>query len=209
LKAAIRSALSPLLYHYPPFTLAPERLYLFLHYLVQTREARGSVVEIGCNLGGTAIVAKQMLDNLKIDKPYLCIDTFDGFVSDQFTHDAALGTPSRNRHLFSGKPKKLIAKILAQHNASSIELMQGDITALPVERLPAACSVVLADVDLREPTLASLEKFWPRLSPGGVILVDDCAEGSSWQARSAYSQFCKSIGLPEHYQHGMGILQKA
>ncbi len=33
-----RSALVPLLYRYPPFALAPERLYLFMHLLVETKD---------------------------------------------------------------------------------------------------------------------------------------------------------------------------
>ena len=78
LKKIARSALAPLLYRYPPFTLAPERLYLFLHHLIETRDVPGAVVEIGCNLGGTAIVARKMLRRLDMNKRYICIDTFDG-----------------------------------------------------------------------------------------------------------------------------------
>ena len=48
----------PLLYRYPPFVLAPERLYPFMHHLIQTKDVPGAVVEIGCNLGGTAVIAK-------------------------------------------------------------------------------------------------------------------------------------------------------
>src|SRR6185312_16990641 len=58
LKRMARNALAPLLYRYPPFTLAPERLYLFMHTLIETRAIPGAVVEIGCNLGGTAIIAR-------------------------------------------------------------------------------------------------------------------------------------------------------
>jgi O-methyltransferase len=79
---------------------------------------------------------------------------------------------------------------------------------LPEEDLPDTCSVVLIDVDLTEPTLVSLERFWPRLAKGGVILVDDCAEHSSWKARIAYERFCGTNGLPPVYRFGMGVLVK-
>jgi O-methyltransferase len=72
IKKIARSALAPLLYRYPPFTLAPERLYLFMHYLIETQDVPGAVVEIGCNLGGTAIIARKMLRRLGMDKPYVC-----------------------------------------------------------------------------------------------------------------------------------------
>jgi hypothetical protein len=208
LKRMGRTALAPLLYRYPPFTLAPERLYLFLHHLIETRDVPGAIVEVGCNLGGTAIIAKRLLDSLGVDKPYICIDTFDGFVDAQFTTDIALGTPSKDQTLFSGNSKDLVAKILRQHRCADVRLVEGDIMTLPDRLLPEECSVVLVDVDLTEPTYAALKRFLPRMAPGGVVLVDDCAEASSWKARVGYSRLCGDEGLPEIYLHGMGILRR-
>ena len=72
LKRMTREALVPLLYRYPPFVLAPERLYLYMHHLIQTKDVPGAVVEIGCNLGGTAVIAKRMLDRTRCQKD-LCL----------------------------------------------------------------------------------------------------------------------------------------
>jgi O-methyltransferase len=208
LKRMARNALVPLLYRYPPFALAPERLYLFLHQLVETRDVPGPVVEIGCNLGGTAVIAKQMLDRIGVKKPYICIDTFDGFVDEQFARDVELGTPSRDLTMFSGSSRDLVAKIMRRHRCGDVELLQGDVTTIPDRLLPETCSAVLLDVDLTEPTYIALGRFWPRLSKGGVILVDDCQEKSSWKARMGYARFCAEEGIPERYQYGMGLLTR-
>ena len=208
LKKIARSALAPLLYRYPPFTLAPERLYLFLHHLIETRDVPGAVVEIGCNLGGTAIVARKMLRRLDMNKRYICIDTFDGFVDSQFAADTAHGTPAHDRTMFSGNSRVLVGKIMDHHGVDDVTLIEGDITALPEADLPEACSVVLIDVDLTEPTLVSLQRFWPRVVSGGMILVDDCAEHSSWKARVAYTRFCEAEGLTPIFRYGMGLLVK-
>jgi len=207
-KRLARSALAPLLYRYPPFTLAPERLYLFLHYLIETRDVPGPVVEIGCNLGGTAIIARKMLRRLGMDKRYICIDTFDGFVESQFAADTARGTPTQDRTMFSGNSRVLVGRIMDQHGCDDVTLIEGDITTLPATALPEQCSVVLIDVDLVEPTFLSLRRFWPRLASGGMILVDDCPEGSSWKARIAYTRFCESEGLNPEFRYGMGLLTK-
>jgi predicted O-methyltransferase YrrM len=209
LKLLARSALVPLIYRYPPSVLAPERLYLFLHHLIQTKDVPGAVVEIGCNLGGTAIMAKRMLDRLSVKKPYICIDTFDGFVDSQFAADVSRGSPSRDQKLFSGNSRDLVAKILRRHGCADIQLIQGDVTVVPDAALPSQCSVVLLDVDLTEPTYVALQRFWPRLAPGGVILVDDCQENASWKAQIGYSRFCRENHLPERYLHGMGLLARA
>jgi O-methyltransferase len=206
LKRMTRTALVPLLYRYPPFVLAPERLYLFMHYLIATKDVPGAVVEIGCNLGGTAVIAKRMLDRLNANKAYVCIDTFDGFVNEQFEADAALGTPSKDQNLFSGNSKELVSKIMQRHGCGDVKLVQGDVTKVPDAELPEQCSGVLLDVDLTEPTYIALQRFLPRLAPGGFILVDDCQDGGSWKARIGYSAFCRENGLEEQYMYGMGIL---
>lgn len=208
IKRMARSALVPLLYRYPPFTLLPERLYLFMHYLIETKDAPGAVVEIGCNLGGTAVVARKMLNRLAIEKPYICIDTFDGFVEEQFAQDVALGTPANDQNLFSGNSKELVAKIMKRHRCNDVQLVQGEVSTMPDRLLPDTCSVVLLDVDLTEPTYVALQRFWPRLSEGGVILVDDCQEGASWKARVGYARFCRENSIPEQYRYGMGILTR-
>jgi O-methyltransferase len=205
LKRLARTALVPMIYRYPPFALAPERLYLFLHHLIETRDVPGPIVEIGCNLGGTAIIARRMIEGLAINKPYVCIDTFDGFVDEQFAADEALGTPASDLDRFSANSKELVAKILRRHRCDDIELRQGDITTLPDDALPNGCSAVLVDVDLTEPTYVALKRLWPRMSRGGVMLVDDCPENSSWKARIGYSRFCSDVGLPESYRFGMGV----
>jgi O-methyltransferase len=208
LKRMARSALAPIIYRYPPFALVPERLYLLLHQVIQTKDVPGAVVEIGCNLGGTTVIAKRMIDRLGIRKPYICIDTFDGFVDEQFATDAALGTPAADQHMFSGNSKDLVAKILRQHQCDGVTLIQGDVTTLPERELPTQCSLVLVDVDLTEPTHVSLQRLWPRMAPGGVMLVDDCSETNSWKARIGYSRFCRDLGLQERYQYGMGMLTR-
>ncbi len=83
--------------------------------------------------------------------------------------------------------------------------MQGDVTTIPDALLPQSCSAVLLDVDLTEPTYVALKRFWPRMAPGGVILVDDCQEKSSWKARVGYSRFCEEAGLEQNYRYGMGL----
>ena len=140
--------------------------------------------------------------------PLVLAHSGDGFVEQQFTRDVGLGTPTHNRYMFSGSSQRLVAKILRRHNAADVSLIQGDITTIPDSKLPASCSVVLLDIDLAEPTYQTLKRFWPRVAPGGVILVDDCPEEHDWKARIGFSRFCQEAGLPEQYRHGMGILVK-
>jgi hypothetical protein len=67
--------------------------------------------------------------------------------------------------------------------------------------------LALIDVDLTEPTYVGIKRMLPRMAPGGVILVDDCSEQSSWKAKIGYARACGDEGLEERYQHDMGIIQ--
>jgi O-methyltransferase len=201
-----RLALRPLLYRHPPIGLSPERLHLWTRILMETKGVPGAVLEIGCERGGTAVWCDRLLRNIGAEKPYVCIDTFDGFAGDQFAVDTALGTPARDRHTFSANSPKLVRRIVSGLGAPEIQLVQGDILTLPGERLPGQVAACLIDVDLSQPVYAALRKIYPRLSPGGTIVVDDCEENSRWQARLAYRRFTAERALRERYEFGMGLV---
>jgi hypothetical protein len=57
-------------------------------------------------------------------------------------------------------------------------------------------SFVHIDVDLYEPTLASLEYFYPRLSKGGVIVNDDYASADFPGSGKAWDDFCADNHVP-------------
>jgi O-methyltransferase len=209
MKRAAKAFLRPVLFRYPPIGLQPERLQLWLRTVIETAPVEGAVVEVGCSVGGTAAFTWKMLGNLNVKKRYLCVDTFGGFVEDQFRHDITLGNTASNRHIFSANSLKLTRNILNQHGAQEVELMQGDIVTLPESQLPEAISAVLLDVDLALPIYEGLRKFYQRLAPGGRILVDDCPPGADWQARQGYERFCLEMGLTPHYEFNMGVMSRA
>src|SRR5450755_832059 len=206
IRRTAKSLLRPLIFHYPPISLQPERLQLWLRTLIETADVPGAIVEVGCSTGGTAAFSWKMLHNLKIVKPYICVDTFSGFVEDQFRHDLALGNVASNRHKFSANSMTLTRNVLNQHGASGVELIQGDIIELPPDRLPEIISAALLDVDLALPIYAALKKVYPRLAPGGVILVDDCPPDYDWQARQGYERFCHECGFVPRYAFDTGLL---
>lgn len=202
-------SLTPLMFRFPPFGLQPERLATYLNGLLARRNLAGDVAEVGCHLGGTAAIAARMLKSQGWNNDYICYDTFSGFVKDQFDADQRRGTPNEYSGMFSSNSQRLVRRILNFHDASHVKLIQGDITAIPDDSFSIQYSVVLLDVDLAEPTYRGLQRFWPRLVPGGIIYVDDCPEGYDWKARVGYSRFCAENGLAERYEYGFGVVERS
>jgi predicted O-methyltransferase YrrM len=191
---------------------APERLYAYLDALWQRRYLTGAIVEVGCWLGGTSAVAWKMLAHTGHPHRYVAIDTFSGFVPEQFAHDVQLGTSLNSRDTFNGSSAKMVRRLLDHWGAPGVELLEADIVSLPADQLPQEIAVCLVDVDLEIPVLESLRRVFPLLQRGGVILVDDCPEEpreekSRWAgARIGYQRFVREHGLGEKYFMDMGIV---
>lgn len=201
--------LAPILYRNPVPGLQPERLYAYLDTLWQRRDLDGDIVEIGCFRGGTSAIAFKMLERTGYSKRYLCIDTFAGFLADQFSNDRAHGLDEKYEPYFSDNSIQLVAKLLRHYGCDRIELRQGDIVAMDEGDLPERVAVCLLDVDLEIPVYVGLKKVFPRLVEGGIIMVDDCPENYSWVgARIGYQRFIKEQNLPEEYFMGMGLVKQ-
>jgi O-methyltransferase len=206
IRHAVKTTMAPILYKHPPFGLQPERLYVWLDALEQTRDLSGPIIEVGCNMAGTTVIAQKMLTQTGIHKRYICIDTFAGFIEEQFSADQKAGTPKTKFKDFSANSVSLVKTILKQHGVTGVELVQADICTYA--GLPDNITACLHDVDLSDPTYQGVKKIYAKLAPGGIICVDDCPEGYVWKAREGYQKFVTEVGLPERYKYGMGMIQK-
>ncbi len=177
--------------------------------LWQCRHLGGDIIEIGCFRGGTSAIAFKMLERTGHSKRYVCIDTFEGFLIDQFANDRAQGLNDKYKSYFSDNSIELVTKLLRRYECDKIELTKGDIAAMDEGDLPKRVAVCLLDVDLEIPVYIGLKKIYPRLVEGGIVMVDDCPENYSWVgARIGYQRFVKEQNLPEEYFMGMGLVKK-
>jgi hypothetical protein len=206
-RTALKSALTPLVYRFPPYGLKEARLAVYLSALLERAGVNGDVAEVGCNLAGTAIIAYRALKQAGWNGRYICYDTFGGFLDEQYQADVGKGLSASKRHLFSSNSLALVSKILRHHKAEGIELVRADATKLSPEQL-SHYSAVLADIDLSEPSYEVMKLFWSRLLPGGIMFCDDCYANRAWLAGEGYKKFCAEFGLPEEYAHGLGIVRK-
>jgi hypothetical protein len=185
----------------------PERLYAYLDTLWERRDLDGAIVEIGCFRGGTTRIAFQFLQRTGHEKRYVCVDTFGGFTTEQLERDLRRGVSKRWRAGFSANSRILFERLM-RHYGCSVEIVEADVATMAGAVLPGAIAVCLLDVDLEVPTYEGLRRVWPRLAPGGAILVDDCSECDNPfpGARSGYRRFLKEEHLEERYLMGMGVV---
>ena len=187
--------------------LEPERLAAFIGALAERRHLPGAILEVGCYRGATAAEASRMLKLWDTQRRYVCIDTFSGFVPEQFAQDELLGLEPSQAHVWDFNSRRAVERTF-RHLGHQIDVIEADIVTSDDGSLPDQVSVCLLDVDLESPINAGLEKVYPRMVPGGIVLVDDCEEEGAWRgARRGYRRFVEGAGLPETYDSGFGVIE--
>ena len=106
-------------------------------------------------------------------------DVFGQFPRDGVSAPSDLAFIDRFEHAGGeGLSAETVQKLLdAKMLSSNVDLISGDIReTLPhflVDRPEVRFALMHLDIDVYEPTHLALEMCWPRLVPGGIIMIDD------------------------------------
>ena len=147
----------------------------------------GDFVECGVWKGGNTIAAKLTFERLGSDKRVILFDTFAGMTAptaadvevsgggaaaDQFE---TVKTEAGSDWCFC--PLETVREnfTAAGVDMAGVQFVEGDVlkTLRDAANLPDQISVLRLDTDWYESTLAELEVLYPRLTAGGVLLIDD------------------------------------
>jgi hypothetical protein len=133
----------------------------------------GDLVECGCALGGVAIFMRLCLTRWRMDRTIHLFDTF-------------VGPPIGSRDTIHGGQELVWSTAMENHRAGTEEniieatgcldgfhIVEGFVEqTLPVTSLPELALLRL-DTDFYESTRVEFELLYPKLTRGGVLIVDD------------------------------------
>lgn len=127
----------------------------------------GAIAELGVYQGELSALLSLLFPERKL---YL-FDTFSGFDS----RDTALEQTHRLSQAKEGDFSDTSAEaVLARlPHAENAVIKKGFFPETAADLKPERFALVSLDADLYAPTLAGLDFFYPRLNPGGVILLHD------------------------------------
>lgn len=133
---------------------------------VSSRNVAGSVAELGVYQGEQAA----LLNSLFPERTIRLFDTFEGFSQSDISTESSKGYSGAALGDFQDTS---IERVMARMpHPKQVEVHAG-LFPDSLNGLEDTFAFVSLDVDLFEPTLAGLEYFYPRLSPGGFIFVHD------------------------------------
>jgi hypothetical protein len=140
----------------------------------------GDVAEVGVYRGATASVLARIARR-KGAKLWL-FDTFEGFSPEDLT-----GVDADKAQAFEDTS---VQAVLSRVGAESVEIVQGRFPH-SAGRIPPDLRFCLVhiDCDLYEPIRAALEHFYPRMAPGGFIVMHDYSSLAWNGAEQAIDEF--------------------
>jgi O-methyltransferase len=155
---------------------------------LKKQNIKGAFAELGVYKGETA----RMIHEMDNSRKFYLFDTFKGFDNND------LQLEDRNDEKFS--PDNFSDTNIESVRAfidgnENIILIPGLFPESIADIMEESYSFVHLDADLYQPTIAALNYFYPKLSPGGVILIHDY--NHTWAGlRKAVDEF--AITIPEN-----------
>ena len=186
-------------FHRYEYMFTPAQLAFLLRCLDETEAVPGVVVEIGCATGRTTVFLNKHLDELRSARRYVCVDTFSGFADDDVTFETSRrGKSAAALEGFRVNDKEWFDRNLKDNGIDRVKSYASDIKTFDLASAAPKISMCLLDVDLYQPIKVGLAKVLPLVSPGGLVVVDDMIENTTFDgARKAYRDFTTESGRPE------------
>lgn len=200
-------------YFFPQYSynFTPPQLCFLCQCIEDTKHIAGGFAEIGCANGSTTVFLNKYMDAQNIQKTYYAIDTFVGFVAEDVAFEVS--NRGKTKDLFTGfqaNKKKWFDGTMQENDITRVRSIEKDVNKYDLRTL-GPLSFVLVDVDLYRPVKKSLPELYEVLSPGGIIVVDDCDSSNiRWDGSDhAYKEFMKEINHSTQIIHGkLGIVRK-
>lgn len=162
--------------------LCPGRVANITHYLLQTSKLNGAMVEFGCNAGRTAALMACVCP----EKEIWLYDSFQGLPEPGEKDSGKFGC---------GIMKTSIADVEFYFMVSGLgvpRVVEGWFSDIKPNQVPDEIAFAHLDGDLYESTRDALSIVAPRMSKGGVIILDDYGWSVTPGVKSAFVE-CFSL----------------
>lgn len=164
------------------------RLYALVLNIKQVLEndVAGDLAELGVYRGNSAAVLAHYARHYR--RQLWLFDTFEGFDAQDL-----VGADQARPVEFADTSLKAVRDLVGEDD---VRFIRGRFPqSIPAELDGSRLCLAHIDCDLYEPAKAGLEFFYPRLSPGGLLVVHDYANPWWDGIKRAVDEFCR--GIPE------------
>lgn len=166
----------------------------------------GDVAEFGCYIGTTSLFIRRVLNAYESDKKFYAYDSFEGLPPKTMQDASAAGTQFKAGELSTSKKQ-----FLQEFKRAGLQppiTQKAWFKELTTNQLPEQITFAFLDGDFYESILTSLQLVWPRLSPGGTIIIDDYQRETLPGVERAVHDFFQSVKPSIRHEHNIAVIQK-
>lgn len=138
------------------------RTYVLLHFAKYASKVAGDYLELGCHTGHTAAQVISRIDFKSLAKSYFLYDLFEWKEGDEHTRMHG----HQNPRMYED-----VVKRFAGHDF--VRVIKGYVPQSFADGFPETVAFAHIDMNHPIPEAGALERIIPRLSRGGVIVLDD------------------------------------
>ena len=168
-------------------------IYWIIRYILLSN-INGEVVEVGCNCGMTSVFLQMLIEEFDESRELHVYDSFQGMPAPS-TNDAYLHEGDCSSSV------EELKRLFDEFRTKLPTIHPGWFHDTLPNSLPKTIAFAYLDSDFYDSIKTSLECVYPKLSPGGIILVDDYGDPAvnpnAWDGlpgvKIATDEFCKSI----------------
>jgi O-methyltransferase len=187
-----------------PFTqTSPERIFALknaIEYVIKN-DIAGDIVECGIWKGGSMMAAALTLLNLGVKRRLYLFDTFAGMTTptavdrDLYGRSALQNLQEGMRESNNVSLDEVRANLRSTgYDESLITYVRGPVEETLPNNAPETIAILRLDTDWHESTYHELQHLFPRVSGGGVLIIDDYGHWGG--AQRAVDEFFAAIKLP-------------
>ena len=167
------------------------RLYALVFNLSQvlSEGVSGDIAELGVYKGNSAVVLAHYARTH--GRRLFLFDTFKGFEPVDFISGGDRVLMEMQKSEFADTSLEEVRRLVGDR---SVTYCSGRFPASATDEVDRSCfAIVHLDCDLYEPTKAGLAYFYPRLSPGGLLILHDYSNPYWEGVRRAVDEFVTTI----------------
>lgn len=150
----------------------------------------GDFVECGVNRGGFSRAIVEFTNFPQLPKTFYLMDTFSGLVDEYISEE------ERRRGARGGMYAECYDQVIGTFSGfPNITIIKGPIPDTLPKVTPTAVAFLSIDMNCVAPEIAAAEYFWPRMTPGGIIVLDDYGWAGFEAQKRAFDTFAKQRGV--------------
>jgi O-methyltransferase len=189
----------------------PVRVMMFMHLLkIANAAPDGDYIELGTHRGFTARLIWRLMD---ASKQFLSFDTFEGFAEPDITIEKQIYANNWTvGNFLPTSPEGVFEYVSGGKPANNLKVIKGWFPQSFAGYEDRKFRFVHIDFDLYQPIKVAMELLWPKVVPGGIMLVHDYGCFGFPGAKKAVDEFGAQAGLipvPMADRWGSVILAKS